>query len=673
MRRMLLLVLAGGIALLSVGVGAGLTGHANTLTRARQALALRATEQSQVLTDYFQRSRSVVLITAQNPAFASFYDRPGTHDSRIRADGPLLGQINEALNYLEKLYPDRIGEACFIDAAGPENARVVRGSRAPVGDLSPNEGGNPFFAPTFAQPQGGVYQAKPYVSPDTDDWVISNSTVVPATDGVKHAMVHFEVTLESFRREADAHSTGPVLVVDADTGAVVFDTTSPQRVGAPLGDPADQRFTRLAPAWKAAGQVQIGDRLGSYRRVADTSGNANHWYAVALAPQPIAPFAGVGIIAIFVVAVALVVIAYVGAALRRGQLVLVTAANSDPLTGLHNRRRLAADLKAGLRKATDADPLLFILCDLNGFKVYNDTFGHPAGDALLTRLGATLADALKGHGGAYRIGGDEFCTLAQPGVDAVAGAVDTTVRALSVHGDGFAITASHGAVLLPTDTSDPAEAMRLADQRMYEQKTSGRIPADTQTTNALLRALQERDPGLTQRLDRTAQLAAQVGQHLGLPATELARVRQAAQLHDIGKVAVPDSLLAQAPPLDPAAWEFLQQCPTIGERITAAAPSLAPLAPLIRSCRERFDGTGYPDRLAGEQIPLGSRIIAACSALAAMTSPRPYAAARAVAAALAEMREVAGHQFDPQIVEALTDVLTSTSPSPSPEPTAQHV
>ncbi|MDT5038605.1 MAG: hypothetical protein QOE03_3790 [Micromonosporaceae bacterium] len=667
---MLLLVLAGGVTLLAVGVGAGVAGHANTLTRARQALSLRATEQSQVLTDYFERSRSVVLITAQNPAFASFYDQPGTHDSRVRAAGPLLGEINGALNYLEKLYPDRIGEACFIDAAGPENARVVRGAQALVKDLSANEGKNPFFAPTFALAQGAVYQAKPYVSPDTGEWVISNSTVVPATDGVKRAIVHFEVTLESFRREADTRSSGPVLVVDADTGAVIFDTTSPQRVGAPLGDPGDRRFSRLAPRWTQAGQVTIANRLGAYRRVGDTPGNANHWYAVALAPHPTSPFAGVGVVAIFVVIVSVVLIAYVGAALRRGRLVLVSAANSDPLTGLHNRRRLAADLKIGLRKATDDDPLLFILCDLNGFKVYNDTFGHPAGDALLTRLGGALAGALKGHGGAYRIGGDEFCTLAQPGVDAVAGAVDTTVRALSVHGDGFAITASHGAVLLPTDTSDPAEAMRLADQRMYEQKTSGRIPADTQTTNALLRALQERDPGLTQRLDRTAQLAAQVGQHLGLPAKELARVRQAAQLHDIGKVAVPDSLLAQAPPLEPAAWEFLQQCPTIGERITAAAPALAPLAPLIRSCRERFDGTGYPDRLSGEQIPLGSRIIAACSALAAMTSPRPYAAARTIVSALAEMREAAGHQFDPEVVEVLTDVLASTSPEPT---AAQHV
>ncbi len=660
MRRLLVLVLAGAIGLLAVGTGTGLAGHANALTRQRQELAQRATAQSQVLNDYFERSRSIMLITAQNPAFAELYDLPGSHDDRIRSGGALLKQA-DAMDYLEKLYPESIGEACFIDAGGGENARVVRGDRAAVDDLSPDESGNPFFHPTFAFTQGQVYQAKPYVSPDTNEWVLANSTVVPSRDGINHAIVHFEVTVESFRREAAAHGSGGLLLVDADTGAVVLDTAVPQRVGAPLGNPTDRRFTSLARRWKDNGQLSIDGRLGAYQRVADTQGNANHWYAIALAPRPTTPFTGVGALAVVLVAVSLLLIGYVAAALRRGQLTLVHAANTDPLTGLHNRRRLTADLKAGLRRASADDPLLLILCDLNGFKAYNDTFGHPAGDALLTRLGGRLAAALGRHASAYRIGGDEFCVLARPGIAGIAETVETTLRALTESGDGFAITASHGAVLLPTETHDAGEAMRLVDQRMYEQKTSGRVPADTQTTNALLRALHERDPALTERMTRTAELAEQVGDILGLPAAERARVRQAAQLHDIGKVAVPDSLLTQTPPLDPSDWEFLQQTPTIGERITAAAPALAPLAPLIRSARERFDGTGYPDRLSGDQIPLGARIIAVCSALAAMTSRRPYAPARTAASALTEMHRAAGRQFDPRVVAALTEVLATAA------------
>jgi len=261
MRRLLVLVLAGAIGLLAVGTGTGLAGHANALTRQRQELAQRATAQSQVLNDYFERSRSITLITAQNPAFAEFYDLPGSHDDRIRSGGALLKQADDAMDYLEKLYPESIGEACFIDAGGGENARVVRGDRAAVDDLSPDESGNPFFHPTFALTQGQVYQAKPYVSPDTNEWVLANSTAVPSRDGINHAIVHFEVTVESFRREAAAHGSGGLLVVDADTGAVVLDTAVPQRVGAPAGQPD-------GPAVHQSGPPLEGLRSAEHRRPA---------------------------------------------------------------------------------------------------------------------------------------------------------------------------------------------------------------------------------------------------------------------------------------------------------------------------------------------------------------------------------------------------------------------
>jgi HD-GYP domain-containing protein (c-di-GMP phosphodiesterase class II) len=130
-------------------------------------------------------------------------------------------------------------------------------------------------------------------------------------------------------------------------------------------------------------------------------------------------------------------------------------------------------------------------------------------------------------------------------------------------------------------------------------------------------------------------------------------VRAASTLHDIGKVAVPDDIVRKAGPLTDAEWAFVQQCPSIGERIIAVAPALAPLAPIIRSTREHFDGSGYPDQLTGHQIPLGARIIAACSALAAMTAERPYAQQRSMTDALDDIAHAAGAQFDPKIVDAL--------------------
>jgi diguanylate cyclase (GGDEF)-like protein len=366
---------------------------------------------------------------------------------------------------------------------------------------------------------------------------------------------------------------------------------------------------------------------------------------------------GVGVLPFVLVFAALLLIAALVVALRRGQQALVEAAHTDALTGLYNRRQLVADLEAQLSRASEANPVLLILCDLNGFKAYNDTFGHPAGDALLARLGAALARDIEGHGRAYRIGGDEFCVLARPGRAGIERIIVIASQALSEHGEGFAITTSYGSVLLPTDAATATDAMRAVDLRMYENKNSSRIPADAQTVNALLRSIHERDPEWAQRLVATADLAGAVCEHLNLPAAEAARIRQAAQLHDIGKVGIPDEILRKPAPLTPEEWAFLHQAPAIGERIVLSAPSLAAVAPLVRSARERYDGAGYPDRLAGEDIPLGARIIAACAALAAMTSDRPYAHRRHTAAALDELARAVGTQFDPQVVAALRQAV----------------
>ncbi|HEU4348375.1 MAG TPA: HD domain-containing phosphohydrolase [Actinoplanes sp.] len=198
---------------------------------------------------------------------------------------------------------------------------------------------------------------------------------------------------------------------------------------------------------------------------------------------------------------------------------------------------------------------------------------------------------------------------------------------------------------------------------MYENKNSSRVSADAQTINALLRAIHERDPEWAQRLISTADLAGAVCQQLGVPAAELARIRQAAQLHDVGKVGIPDEILRKAGPLTPTERAFVQQAPSIAERITLSAPALATVAPLVRSARERYDGSGYPDGLAGDDIPLGARIIAACAALAAMTSDRPYAERLDTTAALDELDRVAGIQFDPLVVAALRQAVLQLASS----------
>jgi hypothetical protein len=180
----------------------------------------------------------------------------------------VLDDANQALGYLEDLFLDSIGEACFIDRAGPENARMVRGERATLEDLSPDESGAAFFAPTFALAQNEVYQAQPYESPDTKEWVISNSALMPTRDGSKPAIVHFEVTIESFRKVAASLSDRfDVVVVDARTGQVVIDSHQPQRIGAPLGSPGDRRFQAVTRTGVAEGSGSVGDRPVAYQRL----------------------------------------------------------------------------------------------------------------------------------------------------------------------------------------------------------------------------------------------------------------------------------------------------------------------------------------------------------------------------------------------------------------------
>jgi two-component system cell cycle response regulator len=352
----------------------------------------------------------------------------------------------------------------------------------------------------------------------------------------------------------------------------------------------------------------------------------------------------------------------------RENLVMLTArtreASTDPLTGLGNRRRLSQDLEVRL-DAPDGSPFVLALFDLNGFKHYNDTFGHPAGDALLTRLGRSLATFSRSRGTAYRMGGDEFCALLERGPEPVDVLVRASASALVEEGDGFAISASYGFVDLPVETVDPTEALRLADGRMYANKNSGRASAGEQSSSVLMTALVERNPELGDHVNGVAELAEEVARTLGLSDEEIAQVRIAAALHDVGKVAIPDAILGKPGALDEDEWAFVRRHTLIGETIMQAAPALRAASRLVRSSHERFDGAGYPDGLAGEEIPLGSRIIFVCDAFDAMLSTRPYSAARPVEDALAELKRHSGTQFDPLVVGAFTLIVAERRVSPT--------
>jgi two-component system, cell cycle response regulator len=332
---------------------------------------------------------------------------------------------------------------------------------------------------------------------------------------------------------------------------------------------------------------------------------------------------------------------------------------TDTVTTLANRRALMLDLDAAL----SAPAHVLAIFDLDGFKHYNDTFGHPAGDLLLIRLSERLRDAAAEHGAsAYRMGGDEFCVLGA----AIAGPGPKRVlawgnAALTEHGEGFTITASGGAVVVDETITDASAALSDADERMYGSKRSRRNSALAQTT-AVLRSVQEAVDGeLARHTSQVAILADRVARHMGLSEPEIRWIRCAAELHDVGKVAIPAGIMHKRETLDPQEWAFIRRHTLIGEHIAESASALSPIAPIIRSSHERWDGGGYPDGLAGDEIPVGAQIVFVCDAFDAMTSDRAYRAALPAAFALRELREAAGTQFSPRVVEAFIAGWTGAS------------
>jgi len=335
-------------------------------------------------------------------------------------------------------------------------------------------------------------------------------------------------------------------------------------------------------------------------------------------------------------------------------------ATTDALTGLGNRRALVRDLEHAADADEPAGRHVLALFDLDGFKSYNDAFGHPAGDALLERLGANLAAAIAGDGSAYRMGGDEFCLLARVGDRDPDAIVARAAAALTERGGRFYVGCSYGTVVLEGEALRPSEALRIADQRMYANKGKGRRSSEETVHQVLLSVVGEHDGALRDHVDDVAGLAEQVSRELGLDDTDVAHVRHAAALHDVGKVAIPDEILHAPRKLTEDEWEYMRQHTLIGARIIGAAPEMQPVAVIVRSTHERWDGGGYPDALAGEDIPLGARIVAVCDSYDAMTTTRAYRSALPVSEAIAELERCAGSQFDPRVVAAFRTVLAES-------------
>ena len=334
----------------------------------------------------------------------------------------------------------------------------------------------------------------------------------------------------------------------------------------------------------------------------------------------------------------------------------------DAVTGLPNRATLLADISVAIVESPRRRRMLVVF-ELEGLQASYDALGNAAGDVLVSRIARRLGDLVTPlDGAAYRIDPIRFAALV-PADGRTSGeillAASTPLQGEEV-GDHL-IGRSYGEVSIPDDADDPESALQIAGQRVAANKQRQQRSARRQAHAVLMAVLDARRPELRAHLRNVAYRSISLSRRLGLDVDAIDDIFLAAELQDIGLLAVPESILEKEAALSAEEAAQIRKHPEAGERIIASAPGLASVAALVRATSERFDGRGYPDGLVGAEIPLGARIIAVCVAFAAMSANRPYQPARDEAEVVAELELCAGSQFDPVVVEALVAELAEES------------
>ncbi|MEA4925731.1 MAG: diguanylate cyclase [Syntrophomonadaceae bacterium] len=327
----------------------------------------------------------------------------------------------------------------------------------------------------------------------------------------------------------------------------------------------------------------------------------------------------------------------------------------DRLTGLYNRAFFEEELK---RMDTERQlPISLIMGDLNGLKLINDSMGHYEGDRLLIKAGQILKQACRREDIVARWGGDEFIILL-PRCDSEAAArIVRKVNEYCKNNEGFPIdlSISLGMACKTDHTQNMQKIMKEAEDKMYRHK----LMETRSTRNTFIRSLEKtlwaNSHETQEHCLHLQEIALKLARLAELSENEISKLKMLACFHDIGKIAIPGSILNKAGKYSPEDWETMKRHPEIGYRIALSSPELAPIAEGILFHHEHWDGRGYPIGLKGEEIPLISRIIAVADTYSVLVNGRPYREPVSSEAAWQEISKCAGTQFDPELViKALT-------------------
>lgn len=332
----------------------------------------------------------------------------------------------------------------------------------------------------------------------------------------------------------------------------------------------------------------------------------------------------------------------------------------DQLTGIYNRAYFEEELK---RYTSSRDyPITIISADVDGLKLINDTMGHNSGDKVLQASAKVLQDSLRKADVLARTGGDEFTALL-PFSDKKTGElivrrIKDKIKNYNYQYGDLPLSISIGVGTAESQVKDLNEALKEADDLMYKDKLYRSLSTRSHVVQTLLATLAERDfitEGHTQRL---AEICMKIGEKAGLSSSQLSDLYLLTQVHDLGKVGIPDNLLFKKGSLTDEEWEIMRLHPEKGYRIAVSSPDLAGVADLILKHHEHFDGNGYPLGLEGQNIPIECRILAVVDAFDAMTNKRSYNNIKTKKEAIKELEINAGSQFDPSVVEYFLEVTT---------------